>query len=1095
MPFIAASAANLPVIFEPGGRAGEFIARVGSSAVTVTSTGVRFDSEVALRLVGARVASSGEALQPLPGTSNYFHGSDRTKWRQGVPHYGRLRFHDVYQGIDVVYYGSEGRLEYDFLAGPGADLTAIRLAFSGTVRVEETASGDLRAVTRRGELVHRRPLVAEEGRRLGSHYVRLSSSDFGIEIDGRNATRAVVIDPVIESATYFGGGTFESAHAMKLDAQGNVYLAGEAPSPGVFASGPFSSATNPGQDALVIKFSPQTNTIGYYVFLGGDQPDIAYALAVDSSGAAYLTGSTASVNFPVANGFQMTPGGGTLPDAFVTKIAPDGKSLVYSSYLGGSGSDQGFAVAVDLTGAAYVGGTTASRNFSMPAGGFQTTFGASVLSQVATGFLVAVDPTGAKLDSGTLLGGSVQDSVQALAFDPSGNLYAAGVTTSPDFPVRAGIGSVLPSSAAGFASRLTPDLSQLLYSTYLSGGVAAIAVDAQGSLIAGGSTNGVNFPLRNAPQTVYGGGSTDAFVVRLTPAGDDYLFATYFGGSDTDAIRDLAIEQSGLLTVVGSTQSTDFPQRNGLQPFQGQNGAHQAFVAKFLLSNNSLAFSTLLGGAGGAYANGVQVDGTGVTYVAGTAGGGFPATSGAYQSQYGGGTGDMFLAVLSADPNIAGAAPALSVTPTVLSFVASQGSAAPPSALPVTVTSTSGTVGAFTVDWSGTKWLSANLPSGQTPATFLVFVNQAGLAVGVYTGTIRVIPGDGSPLIPITVTLTVANPAPSIVAINPPHVPVGSPDTVFTLTGAGFVSSSEVQLFLEDGTLSQTISPPAASTTSSSLQFTIGQSLLFRDTLLRVRVKNPDSPMASNSVAVQVGDRFPTIMAIANTGAGTQSAGNAIAPGEYVTITGSTLGPALPLGVLLENGATAATEVGNVQVLFGGIAAPLLSVADGRVIAVTPWGLAGQQTTQIVVEYLGVRSNPVSVSIAPAAPGLFTADGSGAGQGLIFNDSGLSNAAFLPAAKGSVISLYFTGAGVMSPGETDGQIAAAIGNGPSLPVSVMIDGVVCDLISVGDAVGEVSGMVQVSVRVPATVRSGSAIPIQVTVGGASSQAGVVVAIQ
>jgi uncharacterized protein (TIGR03437 family) len=1096
---IAACAASLPVIFEPGAKQGEFIARIGSSAVTVTSTGVGFDSEVALRFEGARLVP-GELEGPLSGTSNYFLGNDRTQWRRGVPHFARLAFHGVYKGINVVFYGSEGKLEYDFEAAPYADLSRIRLSFTGALSVDETAGGDLRAVTRRGELLHRRPRVIENGQPLASRYVKLDAGgEFGFALEGHDARRTLVIDPIIESATYLGGGSYEAAHALKLDAQGNVYLAGQAPSPGIF-SGPFSSANNPGQDAALIKYSPQLNTIAYYVFLGGDQEDIAYSLAIDAQGSAYLTGSTRSINFPVASGFQMNPGGGAYADGFVAKISPDGKSLVYSSYLGGSGTDLAYAIAVDSNGSAYVGGTTGSRNFPISPGAFQPVFGGSVLSQSATGFIAVVSPSGNKLTSATLLGGANQEQIRAIALDGSGSIYAGGNTGSEDFPIRGGgVQSVLPGIAAGFIAKLTPDLTQLLYSTYVGGrsttSVNALAVDSQGSAVAAGYTSSIDFPVHSAPQATYGGGNSDGFVVKLTPAGDSYTFATYLGGSDADTINDLTLEANGLLTVAGSTASADFPQQAGLQAFAGQSPNQEAFVAKFQLLNNALVFSTLIGGSGDDEAFGVQVDSTGATYLAGvTSSSDFPVKSGAYQSQYGGGGGDMFLVVLSADPALYGLAPSLSATPTVLSFLAAQGEAAPPATLPVAVSSTLNGNGAFTVDWSGTSWLSCNLSHAQAPASIKVFANQAGLGVGVYTGTVRIIPADGSSTIVIGVTLTVATPAPSIQSVMPAQVPDGSPDTVFTLTGAGFESGSLVQLFLEDGTLSQTITPQAAST-GSTIQFTIGQSLLFRDTLLQVRVKNPDSPAVSNAIAVQVGNRFPTINAVANAAAGASTGSNPISAGEYVIITGSTLGPALPLGILLENGAIASTQVGTVRVLFQGVAAPLLNVSDGRIIAVAPWGLAGQQTAQVAVEYLGVRSNPVTIAVAPTAPGIFTSDGSGSGQALIFNDSGLSNAPFLPAAKGSVISIYFTGAGAMSPGEIDGQISSAAGAGPSLPVTVAIDGVNCTVVSIGDAVGEVSGMVQASVRVPASVRSGVAIPIEVTIGGVASQQGVVLAIQ
>jgi len=1083
--------AGLPVVFEPGLKSGEFIARIGTSAVTVTSTGVRFDSDVALRLRGARTVT-GQPEEKLGGVSSYFNGTDPKRWRKGVPHYARLRFRGVYKDIDVVYYGADGRLEYDFVAAPHADLSHIRLSFTGASEVAQTSQGDLRVVTGRGELLHKRPRVIEGGRELVSRY-RMGNDDVAIEIDGHNPANALVVDPVIESATYFGGGSYEAARAMSLDSQGNVYLAGQAPSPGVF-TGPFPSASNPGQDAVLIKFAPQSNTIAYYVFLGGDQDDVAYSLAVDNNGAAYLAGSTRSVNFPVASGFQMSPGGGAFADAFVAKIAPDGRSIAYSTYLGGSGTDEAYAIAVDANGAAYVGGTTGSRNFPIQGGALQPVFGGSVLSQSATGFIAVVAPAGNKLTYATLLGGSKQEQVRALALDANGAIYVAGYTSSQDFPIRGGVQTILPGVAAGFVAKLSGDTSQLLYSTYIGGrsttAVNALTVDAQGSAIAAGYTSSGDFPVRNAPQPSYGGGDRDGFIVRLTPQGNDYLFATYLGGSDVDTINALTLESNGLLTVAGSTGSADFPQKSGLQAFQGASPSQEAFVAKFQTASNALLFSAVIGGTGDDQAYGVQVDSSGATFVAGvTASSDFPVKSGGFQTQFGGGGGDMFLVKLSADPSLYGLAPSLNVSTQVLNFIAAMGAPAPPAAAPVNITSTLTGSAAFTVDWAGTPWLNVNMTRGQAPATMLVFVNQAGLAIGVYNAVVRVIPANGAAAVEIEVTLTVTSAAPTIQSITPSQVPAGAPDTEFTLTGTGFSAASSVQVFLYDGSFAQALAPTA--TTDTMLRFTIGKSMLFRDTVLQCRVKNPDSPLASNSIPVQVGDRFPTIVSITNAASGS---GDAIAPGEYVAISGSTLGPALPLRVTIGDGATASSALGGVRVLFEGIAAPLLSVVDRKVVAVAPWALAGKQTAQVVVEYLGVTSNPMVVAMARAAPALFTSDGSGTGQGLIFNESGLSNAAFVPAAKGSVVSIYFTGAGVMSPAGVDGKIASAAGNGPVLQVTATIDGLPADVVSIGNAIGEVTGMVQADVRVPAGAHSG-AVPIQVTVGGVASQTGVVVAVQ
>jgi uncharacterized protein (TIGR03437 family) len=435
-------------------------------------------------------------------------------------------------------------------------------------------------------------------------------------------------------------------------------------------------------------------------------------------------------------------------------------------------------------------------------------------------------------------------------------------------------------------------------------------------------------------------------------------------------------------------------------------------------------------------------------------------------------------------------APALVVSPITINLLAAQGSNEPPPTAPISITSTlTGTVG-FTVSWSGASWLSASPSKGQAPATVNVFANPAGLAVGTYTGTVTVTPSNGSNPISVAVTLTITNSAPVIQSVTPPAIPVGAPDTQFTLTGSGFSSNSSVQVFREDGTIAQTVN--LASSSYTALTFTLQSPLFLKDSLIQLRVKNPDSPEASNSIAIQVGNRFPTITSITNAASGSSGP---IAPGEYVAINGSTLGPSLPLRLWIANGGFASTTLGTVQVTFDGVAAPLLAVSDRQVMVVAPFALAGKSTTQIALQYLGVNANTVGMQVAATQPALFTSDGSGVGQGLIFNDSGLSNTSFTPAAKGSLISIYFTGAGAMSPNAADGQIASAAGSGPVAPVSVFIDGAACEVISTGNAIGQITGMVQATVRVPSTARSGANVPIQMTVGGVASQAGVVLAIQ
>lgn len=1104
LTFAIAGATTLPVIFEPAQNGAGYLARTGAGAVSVSPVGVQFDSKVALIFDGATTRASAQASQRLPGSSNYFHG---TQSRTGVPHYGRVLYRGVYPGIDVVYYGNASRLEYDFELSPGAHPERIRLRFNGARTLGiDGATGDLIVTTNAGGVIRQHaPRVFQKQQTLETRYVvHPATQTVTLAIDRYDAALPLTIDPVIESATYLGGGSFEAARAVKVDAQGAVYLAGQAPSPGIFSSSPFSSASNSGTDAVLIKFIPQLNTIASYTFLGGDQDDIAYSLAIDSTGAAYLTGSTRSINFPVTNGFQMNPGGGAFPDGFVAKVSPDGRSLVYASYLGGSGFDEAYAIAVDpATGTAYVCGATGSRNFPVTSGAFQTAFGGTILSQSTTGFVTVIAPAGNKLLRSTLYGGSRQDQVRAVALDQAGFVYAGGNTSSPDFPVRGpAVQPLLPGLTAGFVAKLSNDLSQPVYSTFLGGqsssSVNALVVDQQGSAVAAGYTSSPDFPVRAAIQPSFGGGNRDAFVTRLTPQGNDYLFSTYLGGADSDTINDMVLDANGVLTVAGATASADFPQKSSLQPYLSKSPNQAAFLTKIQLPVNTLLFSTLVGGSADNQAFGVALDPSGATYLAGvTSSTDFPVKQNAYQTQYGGGGGDMFLIRLSADANGAGALPPLNVSPAVISLAATSGATTPAPSATINVTPATAATAAFTVDWttqSSTNWLTATPTRADAPSTVTVFANPSGLAIGVYSGSVRLTPANGGAPVVIPVTLSITNPPPVAQSVTPAKVAAGAADTQFTISGSGFTNQSVVQVFQSDGTLVQSLTPDSPSD-SATIRFTLSHTLLFRDTLLAIAIKDPSATSASNTLTIQVGDRFPTIAPGGIVNAASNLSADTVAPGEYISINGSTLGPSVALRALFGDGGAAATSLGAVTVWFDSTPAPLLSVSDSRVIAVAPFALAGRQSVQVSVQYQGVRSNPVALSVTQAAPGLFTADGSGVGLGLIFNDTGLSNAAFNPASKNSVISLYLTGAGLQAPAATDGLIAATASSGPSLPVAVTIDGVPCDFISAVSAIGQVNGMVHVKVRVPSTVRSGAALPIMATVGGVSSQPGVVIAVQ
>jgi hypothetical protein len=385
-------------------------------------------------------------------------------------------------------------------------------------------------------------------------------------------------------------------------------------------------------------------TLSYSTYLGGSDKDHGLGIAVDSSGNAYVTGWTNSTNFPTQNPYQGTFGGGT-DDAFVTKLGPAGDTLIYSTYLGGSDYDGVYGIAVDSSGNAYVTGFTFSADFPTQ-NPYQGTFGGGTYDV----FVTKLGPAGDTLIYSTYLGGGGADGGNDIAIDSSGNAYVTGWTDSTDLPTQNPYqGTFGGGTYDAFVTKLGPAGNTLIYSTYLGGsndepGVD-IAVDSSGSAYVTGWTNSTNFPTQNPYQGTLGGGTDDAFVTKLGPAGDTLSYSTYLGGSGVDGGYGIAVDSSGNAYVTGVTDSTDLPTQN---PYQGTYGGGywDAFVTKLGPAGDTLSYSTYLGGSDndGVYA--IAVDSSGNAYVTGdTWSTDFP-TQNPYQGTFGGGTYDAFVTKL-----------------------------------------------------------------------------------------------------------------------------------------------------------------------------------------------------------------------------------------------------------------------------------------------------------------------------------------------------------------------------------------------------------------------------------------------------------------
>ena len=593
---------------------------------------------VRMRLVDGNPNPEISGVEELPEKSHYFIGNDPTLWRTNVPRYARVSYRDVYPGVDLVYHGSQGRLEYDFVVSPRADPRPIRLRLEGPAAVRLDGGGNLVLQTREGQLVQHAPFVYQEveGERrwVGGSYVLHGGSDVGFELGAYDSTRPLVIDPAIEYSTYLGGAGSDAAASIAVDSSGSAYVTGETASANFPTLNPYEVAQGD-VDVFVTKLSPSGSSLAYSTYLGGSGRDIPHSIAVDASGSAYVAGVTFSTDFPTLDPYQ-TDQDGVLADAFVTKLSPSGSSLAYSTYLGGSDADGAFGIAVDGSGSTYLTGSTQSTDFPT-LNAFQAYQG---LNDV---FVTKLAPAGSNLVYSTYLGTTGFESSFGIAIDGSGSAYVTGRTDSPDFPTlnpyqtHQGLNDV-------FLTKLAPSGSSLAYSTYLGGGAfdigLGIVVDASGSAYVTGYTDSTNFPTLNPYQTNQG--DTDAFVTKLSPSGSSLAYSTYLGGGNTDAAFGIAIDSSGSAHVTGRTLSTDFPT---LTPYQTDLIGPDAFVTKLSPSGSSLTYSTYLGGGGDEQGAGITLDGSGSAYVTGsTSSTDFPTLS-PYQSAQGG--NDAFVTKLA----------------------------------------------------------------------------------------------------------------------------------------------------------------------------------------------------------------------------------------------------------------------------------------------------------------------------------------------------------------------------------------------------------------------------------------------------------------
>lgn len=583
-------------------------------------------STLRMRLDAASALADVVGEEELAGKIHYLRGDDPAGWHTDVPTFARVRYRDVYPGVDLVYYGNQRQLEYDLVLAADADPQQIALRFEGADGLRVDAAGALVIETPGGALQQQPPVAYQEvegqRRAVPARYV-LAGQRVTIALGAYDPSQPLVIDPLLSYSTYLGGSDADWGKSVALDTAGNAYITGHTCSvnfprqnagQSTFGGGGGANCLNEtgAGDAFVTKLNATGTALVYSTYLGGSSNDVGSSIAVDSAGSAHIAGVTTSTNFPTFNSVLSCSSAGT---HFLTKLNAAGNALVYSSCGYG-----GRSVALDPSGNAYTVGYTDGTVYK-----FNT--------------------------AGTVLWGVTLNAVGlGIAVDSSGSAYVVGHTTGGLTTTLGAFETVFGGGTYdAFALKLDPAGSFLLYSTYLGGSgdeeAMGVAVDSLGNAYVTGWTSSTNFPTSGAVQASNGGGTSDAFVTKLNPTGSQLVYSTYLGGSGNGSTQyldevgeSIVVDRAGNAYVTGITSSANFPLQSPLQTSKRSLLLPDGFIAKLNPAGFALGYSSYLGGCGTsqAYGYGIALDGANNAYVTGVAACGLPTTSGVVQPGFAG---------------------------------------------------------------------------------------------------------------------------------------------------------------------------------------------------------------------------------------------------------------------------------------------------------------------------------------------------------------------------------------------------------------------------------------------------------------------------
>lgn len=591
----------------------------GSEVVTVLADG----AAVTMSLLGSNPQQFVGEVK-LPSTSNYFIGSDRTRWISDILNFQSVSSSEIYTGIDLRYYGNNAKLEHDFIVAPGADPSQIAMSFTGHGGLSLDEKGNLVIAAGESQLLLHAPISYQ----LDDHGARRSiESSFIAPIDGPvrialgdyDPSKFLVIDPILSLvyATPFGGSGTDKAYRLKVTSDGTAYITGETSSTDFPTSSPYQGANAGGVDTFVAAFSPDGQTLLSSTYIGGSGDDYGFGIDVDDTGNIFLSIQTNSTDFPTNNPFQASNAGSI--DSAIVQLDPSGSALLYATYLGGSNVDTPSAVAVDADGSMYIAGMTQSTDYPL-----QDPQESSLYNTMA--FVTKLAPDGQSLEYSTYYGhtGDFITIAYCMDVDSAESVYIGGSTTAgAGFPVVNAFQSV---KAGGvwdmFAAKYAPDGQSFEYSTYLGGSGedgpyvgCGLTVDGDFQAYVTGTTESTDFPVQN-PYQAANAGDRDGFIVKFAEDGQSLDYGTYFGGTAGDAGVDIAVDGDEAMYLASSTFSSDFPI---VAPFYQDTagGFGDSAVTKFAADGQSVLFSTYLRSTDVDGPSGIELDPNGDVYVAG----------------------------------------------------------------------------------------------------------------------------------------------------------------------------------------------------------------------------------------------------------------------------------------------------------------------------------------------------------------------------------------------------------------------------------------------------------------------------------------------